>query len=253
MRNYTIVFLLLHLWPRAGFAQIVNVLPALSMNKLGWGGNASGVLNWKTGNNFLVDVTAEAQVRYAWPKDIVYWIGRSRYAEGKDGPIISQAFEHLRYRREIYGRLSGEIFVQQEYDSFRRINLRALNGIGPRVEVYSTDTVDVAFGTAYMYEYERVRPENDLPSQTHSASRWSNYGQFAWKPEDDIVVQQIVYAQPLFTNMRDIRALSESSLLLKGRGHLAFKVALRIIYDSRPPADVKTTDTGFETSIIFTP
>lgn len=234
-------------------AQIVNVLPGLNVDKLGWSGTFASTCAWRTGNNQIFDLSGESQVRYRRVQDVVYWIGRARYVGGGNNPFISQAFEHWRYRRILSDHFSAEIFLQQEYDSFRRLNLRALQGFGPRLALYTSDDYDVAIGTSYMFEYERL---NDVHGSAHSSnidSRSSSYAQFTWRANEQTTLQQVIYAQPLFTNIHDVRSLAESSVIVKGSPIIAFKMALRLMYDSRPPSTVKPMDTALETSIMFTP
>ncbi|WP_233595303.1 MULTISPECIES: DUF481 domain-containing protein [Corallococcus] len=53
----------------------------------------------------------------------------------------------MRFRRRFTERVSGEAFVQHEYNEFRRLQLRALLGAGPRFVLFNEEATGLTFGT----------------------------------------------------------------------------------------------------------
>src|SRR5262249_35030463 len=150
---------------------------------------------------------------------------------------------HLRYHYELLGWLFPEAFVQQQQDKFQRLQLREIVGAGPRFTFVSEPDFLVAFGTAYMFEYERISVPEGAPDAPHdTAHRSSNYLTATWQPDSRVKLLATVYFQPRFDALPDFRMLFETALKTEIVKRLSVKVSASVHYDNRPPTTVKTTD-----------
>src|SRR5690606_19726059 len=158
----------------------------------------------------------------------------------------------FRYRYRLESWLSGESFVQHEYDEFRRLQLRALFGLGPRFDLPLPPGNTVAVGTAWMLEYERIS-DDGLPDAGDEQlnHRWSSYIAAGATLTEGISILHTTYWQPKFDDFADYRFLSETSAVLDVKEWLAVQFSFVAAYDSRPPADVEELDTNLGTALIF--
>jgi len=234
-------------------ARIVNVQPAASRGAAdGLSGEISGQLNWSTGNTEVTQVSAGAAALYLHGQHRLYFAGRAAYGIDDGEAFVNNVFEHLRYRYRWTTAFGAESFVQHEFDEFRRLQLRALWGVGPRFDVPVPQPFELAFGTAWMLEYERVSDDAETDAGAEQLDqRWSSYLYLSATATPGIQLTHTAYVQPRFDDFGDWRLLSESAAVLDVKKWLAVKIAFTLAYDSRPPADVKKQDTAFGTSLLF--
>lgn len=234
-------------------ARIINVQPAVSRGAVdGISGEISGQLNWNTGNTEVTQISAGAGALYVTGPHRLYFAGRAAYGIDSGEAFVNNLFEHLRYRFRWKPAFSGETFVQHEFDEFRRLQLRALWGVGPRFDLPVPKPLELAFGTAWMLEYERFTEGDERDAGADPLPpRWSSYVYAAATLTEGIQITHTTYAQPKFDDFGDWRLLSESSALLDVKSWLAVKLAFTLAYDSRPPEDVEKQDTAFGTSLVF--
>ncbi len=237
----------------AGAARIVNVQPAASRGATeGISGEVTGLLNWTTGNTEVTQVSAGAGALYLTGKHRIYFAGRASYGLENDETFVNSVFEHVRYRYRWLPTLGTETFVQHEYDEFRRLQLRALWGVGPRFDLPVPKAFELAIGTAWMLEFERFTEGTEADAGEEELNqRWSSYVYGSATLDEGIQITHTTYAQPKFDDFGDYRLLSESAAVLDVKTWLAVKLAFTLAYDSRPPQDVEKRDTSFTTSLVF--
>lgn len=248
-----VVLLVLVLPLAAEGARIVNVQRAASRDaEEGWSGELTGSVQWRTGNTDLTRVAAGLSTLYLTGPHRFFLSGSATYAVESDETSVNNTFEHLRYRHRLFDWLSGEAFVQHEYDEFRRLLVRALAGLGPRLDLPLPPGYTAALGSAWMYEYERLTRDG-LPDagRIERNHRWSNYLAGAAILTEGISVDHTFYVQPRFADFSDYRLLSETAIVLDVKKWLAVRLSFVAAYDARPPADVEKLDTDFGTSLLF--
>ena len=144
----------------------------------------------------------------------------------------------------------GEVFVQHEYDEFRRLQLRALVGAGPVLDIYDHDDLRLQLGTAYMLEYERLnddgQPDDGATDLQHRVSGFLT-GNYAL--DDRVEVTETFYAQPRLTDAADIRLLNDLAITVKLTDAVSMTTALNIAWDNAPPAGVEELDTALKSSL----
>jgi len=237
----------------AATGRIVNVQAAASRDaEEGLSGELGASLRWATGNTDLTQASGSAAALYLTGPHRFFLTARAVYGIEDGETSVNNTFEHLRYRRRFEDWLSGESFVQHEYDEFRRLQLRALFGLGPRFDLPLPPGHTAAVGSAWMLEYERIS-DDGLPDAGDQQlnHRWSNYVAVGAAVVEGISALHTNYWQPKFDDFADYRFLSETSVVLDVKEWLAVQISFVATYDSRPPADVDTLDTNLGTSLLF--
>lgn len=142
-----------------------------------------------------------------------------------------------------------EEFVQSETDRFRRIQIRALLGTGPRFALFETHKwLNLYVGLAYMLEYTSIDPSAVIlePALVH---RLSSYVALTMHPDDRIVFTTVSYYQPRFDEWTDAHFLNVSSVEFKVTPLLSSRIDATTRYESVVPLGVKRADLEFKSSL----
>jgi hypothetical protein len=232
-------------------AQIVNVQSALSHEAPeGLSGSVDAAVDWRTGNTRLLVLSAAPVARLRFGQNLFDLLLRGELGVASGDRIIAKTFEHLRFRRAFTERITGEVVVQHEYDEFRRLQLRALAGAGPKILLILTTGFDLSWGIAYMLEHERLKDDGQIDAgQETTVHRISTYFRAHGAIADRLDLSQTLYAQPRIDEPGDLRILSETQLTVKATEKVAFKTAFSLAYDSEPPATIAGLDTVLRSSI----
>lgn len=245
--------LALSLAPAPLAAQIVNVQSLISAEtekKEGPSLVIDASADIRRGNTSLLSVSGSAIGQYRSGRHLVFLLARGDYSKSGDAPIANKDLEHLRYRLGLVGPLLAEAFVQHDRDAFRRLSLRAIAGIGPRVRIAWFSTFDAAVGAAYMFEHERLAKGDYSDSGASIMShRLSSYFVISTRVPPNLELGFTAYLQPRLDYFRDVRVLSETSALARATKHLSLKLTLTSAFDSLPPVAVAPLDTTLKGSI----
>jgi hypothetical protein len=245
--------LALVLAPAPVAAQIVNIQPLISAEtekKQGPSLVIEGAADVRRGNTSLLSVSGSAIGQYRSGRHLVFLLARGDFAESQDESIVNKDLEHLRYRLGLVGPLLGEAFVQHDRDEFRRLSLRAIAGIGPRVRIAWFTNFESAVGVAYMFEHERLAEGDYRDSGASMVNhRLSSYFVLSTRVPPSLEIGLTAYLQPRLDAWRDVRVLSETSVLAHATKHLSLKLTLTSAFDSLPPASVAPLDTTMKGSI----
>ncbi len=166
---------------------------------------------------------------------------------------ISRSFLHGRYNYRLLDWLLAEVYLQEQTDKFRRLQLRSLTGSGARFAVVQEDDVQLYLGTGYFYEHEviDVLPgASDAPTQ--SAHRWSNYATIVVKVQSKLSVVMTTYVQPRFDQFQDYRLLHEAIFNFEINKQASAGISATWRRDSDPPTGVKPTDVEIRNTLTFT-
>jgi hypothetical protein len=237
-------------------AQIVNVQGALAKapDKDDVGGQVELKVNWREGNNPLLDIGGAGNILVRRGRVLGLVLARGEYGTSRGLTLTKKSFEHVRTRVEIDCRWRWEVFAQHEYDQFRRLSLRALAGTGPAFQIVDAAPVAVLAGAAYLYEYERLdtRPGTLDAGARSTAHRASVYVTGHENLGSGVVIVETVYVQPRLDHPGDVRLLGELAVQSKLSSRIALKDSLTIAYDRTPPAGIKRYDTQLEVSVLVT-
>ncbi len=244
-------WVLVLLLARVASAQIVNVQALFEENVPE--GPSAGVelsVDWRTGSTTLL--VARGTVLGQWRSDRHWVLGvaRGEYGFAGEKRIVSKTLEHLRYRHRFLDWLTGEVFLQHEYDEFRRLQFRALLGMGPRFTLWSTEGGTLVAGVAGMLEHERLRRDDEPDAGDQATNvRLSSYLLGRLKLMENISLVETLYLQPRVDRPSDLRLLNETLLAVDANKRVVFTVGFTLTYDRTPAATVSPVDTQLRTSL----
>lgn len=164
---------------------------------------------------------------------------------------MKKSFAHLRHNYEFTDFFWWEEFVQSETDRFRRIQIRALLGTGPRFALFKSHKwLELHAGLSYMFEYTNIDPSAQIlePALVH---RLKQYVAVVLRPDERIVLSTITYYQPRFDEWTDAHVLNVSSVEMKVTPLLNSRLDATTRYESVVPDGVKRTDLEFKSSLEF--
>jgi hypothetical protein len=172
-----------------------------------------------------------------WMKDRLLLALNARRASYSGDVVESNGLAHLRYTRMVVPRFGGELFLQGQYDAFLLLSRRLLAGVGLRVEIVHREEAGLWGGTGVMGEEEQLSDGTN-----NQAVRSTSYlsGRVALAPH--LLLVNTAYLQPRLDDPRDARFLDELRLETKVNTWLTLGTTAVLRYDSRPPAEVETTD-----------
>jgi hypothetical protein len=249
-----VVMTLLCAVPEQAHAQIVNVQGLVGQDlPEGFSGQLDASGDWRTGNTELLLVSGAATLRYKAGDHLVFAMARGAYARVGDDQILGNVFEHLRYRWKLTPRWTAEAFAQHEFDEFRRLQLRALVGAGPRLTLLEDKRAGLIVGVAYMFETEKYDDKAGTgdAGASHQHHRLSSYVLFTSAINEVVSFAETVYYQPKIDHPQDFRVLNETLLQVKLSDRFSFKTAFVLAHDSTPPQTVKATDTALQTGLSY--
>lgn len=250
-------------------AQIVNILAKLkSKGDAGFAGGVSASLAWKKGNTELLQVKGNLGLAYRHGPQTLFLLAAGSYGLKGEEVVVSQLFEHLRFRHSFSEWLQGEGFAQHEQDRFRRLSLRLVGGAGPRLSwswtaapaALSSDaagqgsppstglSLAVAVASALMVEREAYTGDGSAAT----AGRWSSYLQADVFFSKSLSLHHTTFIQPRLDAFADIRLLSQTALAVKANSWLGVKLSFHANYDSRPPAAVERLDLSVDSALTAT-
>lgn len=229
-------------------AQVVNTEKMrFANNAKKWKGNFDfnfGLNRTKAGQTARIGINGQVEFNDNLDK----WILLSGYAltqftdidtpESTPVNFNNFQFAHLRYNRKLNEKFTWEAFIQEQWDEVHEIDLRLLVGTGPRIQLMNKDSSQLFFGLLYMYDYENNSPGEFR--ERNRDSRLSTYfaAGFTFK---NVIINHIVYYQPLINRFNDFRVNSESSINVQVSRRLSFTTSFTLIFDNRPPLTVRKT------------
>jgi len=237
---------------REAAAQIVNVQALFDEATAppGLAGAVEASLDWRTGSTELLVARGMLLGQWHAERHTVLGVARGEYGFAGEKLIVSRILEHLRYRYRFLDWLSGETYVQHEYDAFRRLQLRALVGAGPRFTPWSSDTARLVLGVTMMLEHEQLRRDGEPDAGTRATDlRLSSYVLARVKLMENMSLVETLYVQPRLTGFSDVRLLNETLLAVEPNKRFTFTTGFLLTYDTAPPATVSRLDTQLRTGI----
>lgn len=205
-----------------------------------------------TGNTEIVQVNGGLVGTLVGKNHLMLALAEGSYGEKSKERYIKKSMGHLRYVYE-FGKWFGvESFTQIQYDEFRRIDIRALGGLGPRFTIFVKGLLELSAGSSYFYEYNRNNEASFSDSgEVTKFNRWSNYIHLDLYLTKSLSFVSTTYWQPRFDDFNDYRLFNSNLLKLKLKPFLNFFLQVSIVFDSRPPKSVKDSDTVFKSGVQF--
>ena len=162
---------------------------------------------------------------------------------------VAKWFAHLRHNFQLNRDLWWEEYAQLESDRFRRVQLRELVGVGPRVRMARGDVFELFLGASYMVEHTELDSSDPHPEGQGTVERWSSYLAITLKPQDRIMISSVNYVQPRIDQFSDYKLLSVSGADFKITTHLHSRLDVTARYESMAPSDVRHADLELKSSL----
>ncbi len=207
----------------------------------GYQGNTNGLVY---SGGALFGLSSEQQMAYL--------TASADYGRSNSETTLAKAFAHLRYTRRFTRLWAAEAFVQWEHDQFRRITTRELFGVGPRVELLTSEVFSFAGGTAYMLEQTARSDGEETPASNEWKHRLSTYATLTYRPHEHVTVSETLYYQPRLDRFSDYVLLSIFGAHFTVTPVLSSGVDLRVRSESAAPRGVEPTDIEVLSSLSLT-
>ena len=222
--------------PTKGYSGALDIsIDGQSGNTDKFGANTGARLQWHGGA-----VTNFAILRYA-------------YAKTSHVEDTNKLFFHARHIHRLTAKTAYEGFIQAERNKFTRLSFRGLIGGGVRFTLFKKTGVrslHLGLGGFYTREaLERAAGVTDNGSQNYW--RINTYVNYLHHLNDQVSILTTTYWQPATGDLGDYRLLEEATLSVKMNDTLSLNVSLDLAHDSRPPQQVKQTDTIYSTGIDY--
>lgn len=234
---------------RPAHGQIVNTLRGWEEPEPGWSGDLEGRFAFASGNSEYLELSAggAAQVLAGRHRLRLLASETLRRAEGEE--IAEDFLVHLRHNFELVSRLHTLLFIQNQFNPFRRLERRTLFGVGGRWDFVRADALDAALGAAYMLELEELT--DDPSGGTQTEHRASYFLSVIGRVTGALRVDVSAFYQPLLADFGDSRAFASASARADVAGGLDLLFALHLLHDSNPPEGVEKTDVTLSSGIVL--
>lgn len=223
---------LLLLLPSLSFAQ-VNMESDRGGDKEGWGLKADLGITLQGGNVNTFSYKLGMRADLVKEKNHYYLVLNTQYGEESGVSFRDQGFGHLRWTH-MRGVLGFEVFSQVEYDDFRLLKMRQLNGLGLRAEFMQS----LAIGASGMSDYESLRGA----SEGQLDWRGSSYISLSEKLGETFKIHVVGYYQPLFKDFSDYRLSGIATLSAVVTKYFSIKNEVSYAFDTKPPDGVQRRD-----------
>jgi len=211
-------------------------------------GKVSFGYNGASGNTRKSHVNFGAQ--YKFNTAIYQNIFLANYQRGKSNDKLNtnKRFLHLRHIHATSTKQrSWEVYTQLESNAFTQLSLRTLIGGGLRYALNKNATNRHFVGIGGFYSRESL--EGNLG--TSNNTRVNLYLLSKVSANETTSLNNTLYYQPDISSASDFRAINVTSLNVKLGKQLTLKIYLQINHDSRPPLDIKQTDSSYSTAFEY--
>ncbi len=137
--------------------------------------------------------------------------------------------------------IAFESFGQYQFDKIRTMDNRFLGGLGIRYRLKYSDKIDLATGTAIMYEYEKWLIGEETPSDLIVETNWiksSTYIRMRHKINENINYNVVGYYQARFNYFFKPRIIFEGNTNIKISKKFSLTLSCAFTYDPIPVAPV---------------
>lgn len=171
------------------------------------------------------------------------------YGQATGTTNVDRWVAHARYNYDLSRLFALEALTQAQHDTFRRMALRDIYGLGVRFRFIETDDLEVFYGATFILEHDVVSSTDTEPLSADRYERFGNYiGLNAWL-NPLMRASAVLYLQPRFDDFSDFRILNEASISFQITKLLAAKISGSVYVDTEPPSTVKPYDVEVKNSI----
>lgn len=204
----------------------------------------------KSGNTEVNIVAADLNIFFRHRNHLGIFLFERDFGEQQGVRFSDSTFVHGRYRYQLSNNWWWEVFSQADRNDFKRRKLRTIVGSGPRWRIIGNGNFNLTIGSAPMWEKEEYT-EQDGKNPERELIRLSNSIFAGYRLNESVIADLTLYWQPDPKDVKNFRALLESSLRFRLLDHLSYRISLKQVRDSRPPEGVKESDAQLTQSLIF--
>lgn len=210
--------------------------------RVGWSGSANASIALSSGNSDYFQLAANGALQVRGQRNRVRLSVAEALLHAGGNKINENFVAHIRYNHRFGGDapFSTILFAQIQHSPFWKVDRRTLLGVGGRYDVVGTDVIQVSVGATYMYETEKLVPEEDTP--TDHDHRASSFLSFVAKPDGPVEIDVSGFYQPLLADFGDVRLLLVSNVAIRVTERVGVTTGLELFHDSRPAPDVERTE-----------
>lgn len=203
------------------------------------------------GNTEATDVSTGLKLQWSENHNIDFVLANYAYGESAGIRNENKAFVHVRHIHQQSSQLACEAFSQLSNNEFTRLNLRALLGGGVRLAVGAlADKQAIYLGLGGFYEREQLAIEStDNNEQTNETARGNIYLVMKYQFNSHVSVLSSTYYQPAVDEIADYRAIEDASIVSKLTDGLSLRMGVNVQHESRPPPEVKKTDSSINVGL----
>jgi len=208
-----------------------------------------------TGNIELLDINADGMFGY---RDSKYWlrlVGGSTFFKQDGVKSLDNNYGQLRYSRYLGTNRHWQSYSFAQFQKNYTLILkeRGIVGTGVRRSFPFKDTGHFALGGGVMWEYELLDRSrlNENEAIVHRNWRFTSVLVFRKALGENVSILNTAYFQPKVSDLSDIRALEELSLLTRLTEHFQFDVTFYWRTDSKPPAAIVPSDLGVDLGVLI--
>lgn len=201
----------------------------------------------QTGNNNIFSGELKTNYHYKLNKNYIFLKMQTTKGKKDNEYFVDNSFVHARYTKMFTNLLGVEIFSQIQNDKFKKLEIRQLNGLGYRSEIFKGEKDILSIGLGAMTDFEIVEGKDQLDYRATSYISIAH----GFDKENKNQVTLVGYYQPLFNHPEDYRINAEMNLKssLIDDLNLSLELTVVYLYDTNPPDGVLTNDfiikTGF--------
>ena len=249
--KYLLLCLLLLAVPVESFAIINAEGLGVATDKEGLNGKAAFSMNGSSGNTAKVSGEAAGRLAFVHGAHTEILVGSYAYGKSRGVRDTNKSFVHLRHRYALDASIDLEAFGQAQQNEFARLKLRTLLGGGVRWGQQDDDW-RIYLGLGSFYESESLRSTALTPAPPRTRLwRGNFYGTLFYALNSHVSFQNTVYFQPAWKDTADFRLLENAGMSVKLTEQLDLHLSVDVEKDSRPPTDIKSTDTSYKTGIEY--
>lgn len=251
----TLLFVLIGNGTQAQTRTIINTEKAAPEAGKGWHASLNARGSFAKGNIDLVDINADGMIGLRREKDWFRLLGGSTYFEQNSAKSIDNQYLQFRYSHFFSKESEWQNYNFLQYQSNFTLILkeRAIAGSGFRRSFSLGDSGSFDLGGGAMWEYESLDRGQLEEGESAIVRNWRFTSVFVVRQKlgKSVTLLNTAYFQPRMTDLRDIRALEELSLLTELTEHFQFDVTFYWRWDSKPPEAVVTSDLGLDVGVLL--
>lgn len=228
-------------------AQVINIENKRFLNDTnGWMGRADFNFGMTQNTRQIINLTNTIRVQYQKNKSRFLILNDVSFVRAAGNDFVNSGFQHFRYSYKLTDVVTGESFVQYQYNPILRLKQRFLAGAGPRFKLIKKPAFKVYAATLYMYEYEEI-----VQAPINRDHRLSSYFTFTWSLSKQLEWVSTTFYQPNLVDWSDYRIAHDATLEVTLNKHIAFQLSGNLLFDTKQPETIPELTYAIRNGISF--